>query len=236
MMPRSCSALATTFDASRPHFVVVRLLQEAGIAEDHAERRAQLVRGDGDEIALELVELAEFVVGFLQRRHHLRAFDGDRRLRRDDRQVIDVVLIPGQLALVDRFEHADHPAARAHRHAQQRARLKLRRLVDAGKVALVVRHVFDGDRAVFAQDDPGDAAFERNGLADERLPRRIGGRRGETQVVRLCDPSSSTDAASASTISTAASMIWLSSGLSFSVELRTALISDKPRQDGDFTF
>jgi hypothetical protein len=158
-------------DADQLAPCLLRQLVTAGVegredAVHRGRRRPQLVRGDGDEVQLQLVELDDLLV-------QARALDRERDPLGDELEQVDVV--PGEDAPRQRpdVHDADHLVACDQRHAQHRDDLLLQqdRVPDA-----VGPDVLDHDRLPRRGDAAREAGADRDVDADllldpERGPR-----------------------------------------------------------------
>ncbi len=108
-------------------------------------------------------------MGALERVALPRRVDGHGRLRRDGEQHLDVGLGEGALVRVQRLEHADGLPVDAHRDAGDGARPVAGLLGGLGKVPRVLLDVARDERAVLAEDGPGEAAVQRDRDLGERL-------------------------------------------------------------------
>ncbi len=152
------------------------LLQHGSETEDDGDRRPQLVRGDGHEVALELVESGEAVVDFAERVELPGVADRDGSLRRYDEERLDVGVGEAAAARVERFEHADGFVADPHRHAEQGLGLDARGLGRAFEVARVMLRILHEDGPVLAENRSGDTVLQRHDDIVERIRLRAGRR------------------------------------------------------------
>ena len=145
--------------------------QRLEYAVDGGRRRAQLVRGDGDEVQLQLVELDQLLV-------QLRPLDGDRDPLGDELEQLDLVVREDPRRERPHVEDAQRLAPDEQRDADHRLELLLAqdRVVD--RVLVDVDH----HRPRLVGDPPGEACADRDPHPDLLLDPEC---RARDELVRL---------------------------------------------------